>query len=197
MALLPIVLHPHPSLYKKAAPVTEFDDALHTFLDDMAETMYASNGVGLAANQVDVLQRVIVIDPSGEDDDPELLELINPKIVDKKGQITWEEGCLSFPGVYEKVKRSNACTVQYQDRHGNAQEVSGEELLSVVLQHEIDHIDGVCFTQRMGPTKRKMLLKDFARLQRERAADAAKAKAKADEQTADTSPAIPTSPTSA
>lgn len=173
MAVLPIVLHPHPTLYKPAAPVTEFDDALHTLLDDMAETMYASNGIGLAANQVDVLKRVIVIDPAGPDDAPQLLELVNPKIVDKEGQITWEEGCLSFPGVYQKVKRAHACTVQYQDRHGEDQEISGEELLSVVLQHEIDHIDGICFTQRMGPTKRKMLLKEFKRLQRERAQEKA------------------------
>lgn len=169
MAILSVVLHPHPTLYKPAAAVTEFDDDLHTLLDDMAETMYAHNGIGLAANQVDVLQRVIVIDPAGPDDEPELLELVNPKVVDKEGQITWEEGCLSFPGVYEKVKRAHACTVHYQDRHGENQEISGEELLSVVLQHEIDHIDGICFTQRMGPTKRKMLLKEFKRVQRERA----------------------------
>lgn len=179
MALLDIVLHPHPSLYKPAKPVTEFDDALHTFLDDMAETMYAANGVGLAANQVDVLKRVILIDPSEKDEEPQLLELINPRIVSKSGEITWEEGCLSFPGVYEKVKRSHSCTVKYQDRDGNPQEISGEELLSVVLQHEIDHIDGVCFTQRMGMTKRRMVLKEFARLQRERALEAAEAKAEA------------------
>lgn len=168
MAILDIVLHPHPSLYKPAETVTTFDEKLHTLLDDMAETMYAANGIGLAANQVDVLQRVILIDPAPVDEEPQLLELINPKIIHKEGQITWEEGCLSFPGVYEKVKRANACTVQYQDRHGNPQEISGEELLAVVLQHEIDHIDGICFTQRMGPTKRRMLLKEFARLQREK-----------------------------
>lgn len=182
MAILDIVLHPHPSLYKPAKPVTEFDDALHSFLDDMAETMYASNGVGLAANQVNVLKRVIVIDPSETDEEPQLYELINPKIVAKSGEITWEEGCLSFPGVYEKVKRSHSCTVKFQDRHGNPQEISGEELLSVVLQHEIDHIDGICFTNRMGMTKRKMLLKEFARLQRERAQEAADAKSDAEAQ---------------
>lgn len=181
MAILDIVLHPHPSLYKPAKPVTKFDDALHTFLDNMAETMYAANGVGLAANQVNVLKRVILIDPSEKDEDPQFLELINPEIVSKSGEITWEEGCLSFPGVYEKVKRSLTCTVKYQDRHGNPQEISGEELLSVVLQHEIDHIDGICFTQRMGLTKRRMVLKEFARLQRERAEEAAEAKAEAAE----------------
>lgn len=172
MALLDIVLHPHPSLYTAAQEVTAFDEALHTLLDNMAETMYEANGIGLAANQVDVLQRVIVIDPSPVDEEPQLIELVNPTIVHKEGQITWEEGCLSFPGVYEKVKRANACTVKYQDRHGNPHEISGEELLAVALQHEIDHIDGICFTQRMGPTKRKMLLKEFARIQREKKLDA-------------------------
>lgn len=186
MAILDIVLHPHPTLYKPAKPVTEFDATLHTLLDDMAETMYASNGVGLAANQVNVLQRVILIDPSPVDEEPQLVELINPKIVHKEGQITWEEGCLSFPGVYEKVKRAHACTVQYQDRHGNPQEISGEELLSVVLQHEIDHIDGICFTQRMGPTKRRMLLKEFARLQREQALEKEDEAAETTDSTQDT-----------
>lgn len=164
MAILDIVLHPHKALYTPAKAVDTFDESLHTLLDAMAETMYAANGVGLAANQVNVLQRVTVID-IGSEEDPQLVELVNPEIVDRSGQITWEEGCLSFPQVYEKVKRANHVTVRYQDRHGKAQEISGEELLAVALQHEIDHLDGICFIDRMGPMKRKLALKEFARIQ--------------------------------
>lgn len=164
MAILPIVLHPHPSLYTNSEPVTAFDASLHAFLDDMAETMYDANGIGLAANQVDVLKRVIVIDPSPDKEAPQLMELINPEVIEKSGTITWEEGCLSFPKVYAKIKRANAVTVTYQDRYGAHHEISGEELLAVVLQHEIDHINGICFTSHMGMAKKRLLLKELKKV---------------------------------
>lgn len=174
MATLDIVLHPHRALYTAAKPVEQFNADLHAFLDDMVETMYAANGVGLAANQVNVLQRVTVID-IGTEEEPQLIELINPTIVERSGSITWEEGCLSFPQVYEKVKRANKVTVRYQDRHGEFQEIEGEELLAVALQHELDHLDGICFIDRMGPSKRKLVLKEFARVQAALKAEAAEA----------------------
>lgn len=182
MAILDIVLHPHRALYTKSKPVEAFDDTLHELLDNMAETMYAANGVGLAANQINVLQRITVIDV-GTEEEPQLLEIINPEIVERSGSITWEEGCLSFPQVYEKIKRANKVTVQYKDRHGNAQEVSGEELLAVALQHEIDHLDGICFVDRMGPMKRKLALKEFARVQAALKREALEAASKAEEAT--------------
>jgi peptide deformylase len=155
MARLPIVLYPHPALTTPSRPVEVFDDALARFLDDMAETMYAAEGVGLAANQVASLQRVTVIDCAGEDDDPQLLEIVNPEIVDQRGEVTWREGCLSFPGLYNEVKRAAEVVVRYQDRTGAWREVEADGLLAVALQHEIDHLDGVVFTERLPLLRRR------------------------------------------
>lgn len=171
MALRPIVTYPHKALTTPAQPVVTFDAALHTLLDDMAETMYASNGVGLAANQIDVLQRVYVIDTGGQDD-PQLIEFINPEIIEKSGTITWDEGCLSFPELYEKVKRARHVTVRFQDRNGAVQQLDASDLLAVAIQHELDHIDGICFIDRMGPIKRKTALKEFQRIMQARRQEA-------------------------
>lgn len=167
MAVLPIVLWPHPTLTTPAAPVEVFDEALGAFIDDMAETMYAAQGVGLAANQVDSLQRVTVIDCAVDDGPPELLELVNPEVVEREGSLTWEEGCLSFPGLFNDVKRAARVLVRYQDRDGNAREIEGEGLLAVCLQHEIDHLDGVVFIDRIGPLARRMALKEWKRIEEE------------------------------
>ncbi len=164
MAVLEIVQFPHEALTTPAQPVTVFDDELRTFIDDMAETMYTAKGVGLAANQVAALRRVTVIDPAGPDDPSELLELVNPEIIEREGKLVWEEGCLSFPELYEKVQRSATVTVRYQDRNGDVKEVSAEGLLAVALQHEIDHLDGILYIDRIKPFARSLALKRFQRI---------------------------------
>ena len=168
MTIMKIVTYPHAALKTPAKTVTAFDAALHRLLDDMAETMYARDGVGLAANQVDVLQRVTVID-TGTKEQPALVEYVNPEIVEASGEMTWDEGCLSFPELYERIKRNRKVRVRYQDRHGATHEVEAEGgLLAVALQHEIDHLNGVLFIDRMGPLKRKLALKDYTRTMKAR-----------------------------
>lgn len=167
MAVLPIVTWPHAALSTPAAAVDAFDDALGAFIDDLAETMYAAQGVGLAANQVDALRRVTVIDCAVDDGPPELLELVNPVVVEREGTITWEEGCLSFPGLYNDVQRAARVTVRYQNRQGHEREIEGEGLLAVCLQHEIDHLDGIVFIDRIGPLARRMALKEWKRIEAE------------------------------
>lgn len=172
MAVLDIVRFPFETLTTPAKPVTVFDDALGLFIDDMAETMYAANGVGLAANQVADLRRITVIDIAGPDDDAQLIELVNPEVVAKSEEtIVWEEGCLSFPELFDNVTRSARVTVRYQDRHGDVREVEGEGLFSVALQHEIDHLDGVCFTERMPKLQRIKALRKFQQIMKRRRAE--------------------------
>lgn len=162
MALREIVLYPHSALTTPAEPVSAFDDELHALLEDMAETMYHADGIGLAANQIDVLQRVTVIDAGG--DAPNLLEIVNPTIVASSGSAKGSEGCLSFPGLSETVRRATDVTVEYQDRDGNKQAIEADGLLAVALQHEIDHLDGIVFTERLGPLKKKMALKRYQKI---------------------------------
>lgn len=141
MAIRNIVQYPDPVLKKKARPVQKFNQRLHKLLDDMAETMYDANGVGLAAPQVGILKRVIVVDV-GEG----LIEMVNPEIVDKKGeQFAPPEGCLSIPNLVGEVRRAQWVKVTGQDRDGNAIEIEAEDYLARALQHEIDHLNGVLF----------------------------------------------------
>lgn len=168
MAIRPIVRYPHPTLLTKAQPVTEFNDELRTLIDDMVATMYDAKGVGLAANQINVLQRVTVIDCSERDGEPDLIEAVNPEIIERRGEITWEEGCLSLPELFDKVKRARHVKVRYQDRNGEFQEREASDLLAVCFQHEIDHLDGICFVDRMGPIKKQMALKEFKQIMEER-----------------------------
>ncbi len=169
MAVLDVVLYPHQALTTPAQPVDTFDAELHRFLDDMAETMYAAQGVGLAANQVDVLKRVTVMDCAGEDEPSELLEIINPEIVEREGTISWNEGCLSFPDLFNEVKRAERVRVKYQNRHGEPQEIEATGLLSVCLQHEIDHLDGVVFVERISAVEKRIALKRYRKLLDKRA----------------------------
>ncbi|NNG66207.1 peptide deformylase [Caldanaerobacter subterraneus] len=133
-----------PVLRKKAKPVTEINPHIITILEDMAETMYLNDGVGLAANQVGILRRLVVIDV-GEG----LLELINPEIVYEEGEQIGPEGCLSIPGVFGEVKRPQKVKVRYLDREGNVKEIVGEDLLARALCHEIDHLEGVLFVDKV------------------------------------------------
>lgn len=154
MARLPIVIYPDKRLKQKAAVVASFDSALGTLIDNMRDTMYAADGIGLAANQVGVLQRVIVVDVSEERDG--FLELVNPEIVKSDGKSAREEGCLSIPGYREVVSRKSTVTVTAQNRSGESFTLEAEGLLAICLQHEIDHIDGVLFVDRLSSLKRQL-----------------------------------------
>ena len=144
MALRKILTDAEPALHKVCKPVTSFDKKLHTLLDDMRETLIDSNGVGLAAPQVGILRRVVLVD-TGE----EIIELINPELVETSGEQEGAEGCLSVPGKYGWVKRPYYATVRAQDRDGNWYEAEGEELIARCFCHELDHLDGILYTQVM------------------------------------------------
>ena len=144
MALRKILTDKEPALHKVCKPVTAFDKKLHILLDDMRETLIASNGVGLAAPQVGILRRVVLVD-NGE----EILELVNPELVETSGDQEGAEGCLSVPGKYGWVKRPYYATVKAQDRNGNWFEAQGEELIARCFCHELDHLDGILYTQVM------------------------------------------------
>ena len=152
MARMPILRYPDPRLYRKASPVDRVDEAVKRLVDDMAETMYAAPGVGLAATQVDVHKRVIVIDTSEARDS--LLMLINPEIVSREGTQFLEEGCLSLPGIYEPVERAQRIRVKALNRTGEVFELEADELLSVCIQHEVDHLEGKVFVDYLSRLKR-------------------------------------------
>jgi peptide deformylase len=164
MAVMKIVLHPNDVLTTPCQPVERVDDEVRQLVADMAETMYAAPGVGLAAPQVGVLLRVAVIDITPKDEPKNLLVLINPEIIAREGHIVWEEGCLSIPRVYEKIDRSKKVTVRALGVDGQPFEVTGEGLLAVALQHELDHLDGVLFFDRMSILKRKRAQKKYKKI---------------------------------
>lgn len=151
MAILNILHYPDERLHKIAAPVRQFDAKLQRLIDDMAETMYEAPGIGLAATQVDVHVRLIVIDASETRD--ALLVLINPEIVKQDGLQTSEEGCLSVPGIYDKVERAERVRVHYLDLNGETQFIESDGLLAVCLQHEIEHLDGRVFVEHLSSLK--------------------------------------------
>ena len=151
MALLPILRYPDPRLHKKAAPVERVDETIRKLIADMAETMYEAPGIGLAATQVDVHKRVIVIDVS--EDKSKLLAFINPEILERAGEQVCEEGCLSVPGIYEKVTRSERVKVRALDPQGEPFTLEAEGLLAVCIQHEIDHLDGKVFVEHLSQLK--------------------------------------------
>jgi len=155
LSLLPVLEFPDKRLRTKAKPVTVFDERIKTLLDDMLETMYEARGVGLAATQVNIHQRVIIIDVSEEKDEP--LCLINPQIIEKTGVEESEEGCLSVPGFFENVTRAEQVKVKAQDRDGLAFEIEADQLLSVCIQHEMDHLDGKLFVDYLSPLKRQRI----------------------------------------
>lgn len=167
MSTLTILEFPDPRLRTKAAPVTTFDAALKQFVADMYETMYAANGVGLAATQVNVHQRVLVADMS--EDKSGALVLINPEILEKDGQQVYQEGCLSFPGIYADVTRALKVKVKANDVDGNEIVIEAEGPLAVCIQHEMDHLAGKVFVDYLSPLKRGMLLK---RMEKQRKASA-------------------------
>ena len=162
-----------PILRRRTTPVERFDEELAGFLDDLVETMYGAEGVGLAAPQVGDPRRVTVIDVSEERDGTQVLELVNPSILRSEGAIPSEEGCLSIPGLVETIERAAEVEVEYQDRHGERRAIAGTELLSRALQHEIDHLEGILFIDYLGPLKRRMVVREWRRAMREQGIEVA------------------------
>lgn len=162
MSILTILEFPDERLRKKAAVVKTVDDKIKRLVDDMLETMYQSHGVGLAATQIDVHQRVIVIDVSEEKDDP--LFLINPEIFEKDGIKESEEGCLSVPGFFEKVTRAEHIRVKALNREGQSFEFEARDLLAVCIQHEMDHLNGKLFVDYISPLKRQRIKKKLEKI---------------------------------
>jgi len=168
MAVLDILQPPHPTLKAEAAPVAAIDDALVRLMDDMLGTMYQAPGIGLAAPQVGVGQRVVVIDVSEEKNRP--VRLINPLITRRSDEmVIGEEGCLSLPGQFADVKRHAAVAVDYLDERENLQRIEAEGLLARCLQHEIDHLNGILFTDHLSALKRNMIMRRLIKQRRVKA----------------------------
>ena len=166
MAQLPILRYPDPRLHTVAKPVKEVDDRIRRLVDDMLETMYAANGVGLAATQVDVHERVIVIDTSEARDDPRVL--INPELVAVSEEMTFaDEGCLSVPQIYDKVERHARVTVRALNRDGQTYQFDADGLLAVCVQHEMDHLMGKVFVEYLSPLKRNRIKSKMVKKTRE------------------------------
>jgi peptide deformylase len=161
MALLPILRYPDPRLHKKAAPVGQVDSSIRRLAADMAETMYAAPGIGLAATQVDNHKQVIVIDVS--EDKSHLLTLINPEILSSSGECEGEEGCLSVPGIYEKVRRAQKVKVRALGLDGQPFELEAEDLLAVCIQHEMDHLQGKVFVEYLSQLKQTRIKSKLAK----------------------------------
>ena len=164
MSLLAILEYPDPRLRTKAQPVTVFDAALQTLIDDMFATMYDAPGIGLAASQVNVHKQLLVLDVSEEKNEP--MVLINPKIVASEGSQTYQEGCLSVPGIFADVDRADRITVESLDRHGQPQNFEADGLLAVCIQHEMDHLIGKLFVDYLSPLKRELVRKKLEKARR-------------------------------
>lgn len=177
MALLPILEFPDPRLRTRAQPVAEVDAALRKLIDDMFETMYAAPGIGLAATQVNVHKRLLVIDISESRKEP--LALVNPEILEREGVEETEEGCLSVPGIYDKVTRAEKIRVRALNRDGKQIEFDAEGLLAVCIQHEIDHLDGKLFVDYLSDLKRTRIRKKLEKERKDQQAAASRTRAKA------------------
>jgi peptide deformylase len=161
MALLPILEFPDPRLRTVASPIAQVDSAIRTLIDNMFETMYEAPGIGLAATQVNVHQQLLVLDISEEHNQP--LVFINPEILRFEGSQTYQEGCLSVPGIFADVKRHNQITVRALDRDGKTFELNADGLLAVCIQHEMDHLAGKVFVDYLSPLKRELVRKKLAK----------------------------------
>lgn len=162
MAIKKILHYPDDRLRADNKKVTDFGPSFQRLIEDMAETMYAEPGIGLAAPQIGVNLDLFIIDiGAGEDDEGQLLVFANPEILDQKGEVLFEEGCLSFPNVREQIKRSEWVHVKAQDAEGEWFEIKTDGLLAIAIQHENDHIEGILMIDRLSPIKRKMALKDM------------------------------------
>ena len=149
MALLDIVVYPDECLQTASEPVQEVNDRVRKLIDDMAETMYAAPGIGLAANQVGINKRVIVVDVEYTDAAPNLIAMVNPEIVEREGKIVWEEGCLSFPSIYAKIRRAQSVVVEYMNENFEPLTLNCSDLTARIVQHELDHLENVLLVHRM------------------------------------------------
>ena len=165
MEKLDIVLYPESGLREVCKPIAEMNDAIDKLIDDMFYTMYDAPGIGLAAPQIAVQERLIVVDVSESKNQP--IALINPEIIRSAGQISWEEGCLSLPGIYATVKRPSDIIVRGMDREGKQVEFEANDLLAVCIQHEIDHLNGKLFVDHLSGLKRTRALQKFRKLMEE------------------------------
>jgi peptide deformylase len=173
MALLPILTAPDPKLKKISKPVDKVDGEIRKLMDDMLETMYAAPGIGLAAPQVGVLKRVLVIDIDREGEKTGPLKMANPEIVDVSDEdATYEEGCLSVPEHYAEVERPAKVTVRYLDHDNEVRTIKAEGLLATCIQHEMDHLDGILFIDRISALKRNIILRKLVKARKEAAKDA-------------------------
>lgn len=164
-----IVIYPDKRLKLVSKEVEEFNGALHDLLDDMFDTMKQSNGVGLAAIQVGIDKRVLIINEPNEDDEQlkeNTLEMINPVIIEKNGSTKYQEGCLSVPGFYEDIERYKYVKVEYVDRNGNPQTIESDAFLAIAIQHEMDHLDGKVFVEKLSFIKRKRFEKEWKKCQK-------------------------------
>jgi peptide deformylase len=168
MALRTILEYPDPRLRTRAQPVTQFDAALGRLVDDLFETMYSAPGIGLAATQVDVHKRLVVIDISKDHDEP--LVFINPEILSREGEASSEEGCLSVPGTFDDVKRAAKVRIRAQDRNGEFFERDYDDVLAICIQHEMDHLNGKLFVDYLSDLKRERIRKKLEKERKERAA---------------------------
>lgn len=167
--ILTILHYPDPRLREKGQPIREITPEIQKLADDMAETMYAAPGVGLAATQVGIALRIFVIDLAAEDEPSRLVTFINPEIVERAGSRTWEEGCLSFPDVHEDVQRAERVRVRALDRAGEPFELDVDGYMAVAVQHEHDHLDGVLMIDHMGALRKRMVQR---KLEKRRSRDA-------------------------
>ena len=170
MAILPIILLPDPLLRQASAPIERVDDDMRRLIDDMLETMYDAPGVGLAAIQVGVPRRLLVLDVSDKDDEKSPIAMINPEIVSLGGEMrVHEEGCLSIPDVRIEIERPGAVIVRYIDRDGKQQEISADGLLATAVQHEMDHLDGKLIIDFLTRLKRDMIVRRFRKMTKDNA----------------------------
>jgi peptide deformylase len=167
VALREILEYPDPRLREVAKPVAEVTPEIQALVDDMAETMYAAPGCGLAATQLGIPHRIFVVDCAEEDEPSDLKVFINPEIVEKDGQVVWTEGCLSFPGVREEIKRAEKVKVRALDRTGKPFELEADGLLAVAIQHETDHLNGVLMIDKLNALKKRMMGRKLAQARKE------------------------------
>lgn len=174
MPQLPIIIAPDPRLKAVSAPVTTVDDATRRLIDDMVSTMYAAPGVGLAAPQVGVHKRIIVVDPTDGEGNPRLVRMVNPEITARSDELVeHEEGCLSLPEFYEILERPRAIEVRFLDPEGRERSLAADGLLARCIQHEVDHLDGVVFVDHLSAVKRNIILRKLAKTKKQKARESA------------------------
>ncbi len=170
-----ILIWPDPTLKKKATPVTKVDDSVRKLVNDMFETMYSADGVGLAAPQVGVLKNIIVLDTTPRQPESKPVAMINPRIIAMEGETTYTEGCLSIPGEAEDVDRAAVVTVKFLDVEGVEQTLTADGLLAIAIQHETDHLEGTMFVDHISSLKRELIKKRMKRLKADRVEQSAEA----------------------